>query len=404
MTSVRLCIAALLLMAASSVLAQESIVIGGQVVARIRHKGRFESVAARVAQIDKWIADVISYENTQNPRLSLARKNGILHIYVANRPIIDIYPADAAALNTTEMALARSWLKNIKAALPKATPVSRLPARPTTAETRPPTIPIIPVAPESGAVRNTGTAAPVVATEAVTEASPVSPDASRTPTGDIVPPEPEEALPQPKKTPRSAALLMILEAMNVARALTEQEYLEGRDRLAANLLENLEPFMTEARAEGEAAGQPEPPRPPLIQTTAPTPPSVSTESERPAPPAGQLPPATGTGGAVVPRVPTVPSGPSVPQSPSGATVKPATATGKTGDPSMARVPQKQRIKRKFDAAAKPFYDLKNAGDPTAAQVEELLRAARAAHTQGDFDASEAKVDEALRLMGVPIPQ
>jgi hypothetical protein len=74
-----------------------------------------------------------------------------------------------------------------------------------------------------------------------------------------------------------------------------------------------------------------------------------------------------------------------------------------GDPNTARVPQKQRIKRKFAAAQEPFWALKNAGDPKAEEVGRLLTESRTAHTDGDFDTAEAKIDEALRLMGIPIP-
>ena len=69
----------------------------------------------------------------------------------------------------------------------------------------------------------------------------------------------------------------------------------------------------------------------------------------------------------------------------------------------ARVPQKQRIKRKFAAAEQPFMALKNAGDPKADEVSGLLKESRGAFTNGDFDTSETKIDQALRLMGVPIP-
>jgi hypothetical protein len=69
----------------------------------------------------------------------------------------------------------------------------------------------------------------------------------------------------------------------------------------------------------------------------------------------------------------------------------------------ARVPQKQRIKRKFAAAEQPFMALKNAGDPKADEVSGLLKESRDAFTNGDFDTSETKIDQALRLMGVPIP-
>jgi hypothetical protein len=189
-------------------------------------------------------------------------------------------------------------------------------------------------------------------------------------------------------------MLLLLDAFNSVRALAEDEYLGGRDRLASNLLENLEPFMRTVRETGVTAGTPEPPRPP-IEVVPPKPPTETVKPPTPpsTPPKPPTPPET-TG----PRVPTVPTAPAT------GGVKPPTPVHATGDASTVRVPQKQRIKRKFEAAAQPFQALKNAGDPKADQVSQLLRESRDAHTAGDFDVSEAKVDEALRLMGVPIPQ
>ncbi len=390
MRLVRTLLLAAAALAVGSVYAQEPIDIGGMTVARIREKGPYDSVAARLSQIDKWVADVISYENTNSPKLSLARKNGILYVWCGKRQVIDIFPADAAASNTTELALGQMWMKNIKLALPRSTPVSRLPARTPAAGQTPP----LPTPLASGAPTVPGTVASNEG-EPSTGLSPQTPGASTQPTGEALPPTPaNETLPGPEKTPRSAAMLMVLEALNMARVLPEDEYLAGRDALASNLLENLEPFMVQVRSEGEAAGLAQPPRPP-ITTVTPTPPVTPTVTVT-----TPLPPAGGTGGSVVPRVPTVPTSPSVP---TGAGVKPAPPAPATGDPNTARVPQKQRIKRKFTAAQEPFWALKNAGDPKADDVAQLLSESRSASTNGDFDTSEAKVDEALRLMGVPIP-
>ncbi|MBM3472625.1 MAG: hypothetical protein FJX75_05060 [Armatimonadetes bacterium] len=368
--------------------AQDPVVIGGMTVARIREKGRFESVTARVAQIDKWIADVISYEDTRNPKLSMARKDGVLHIYCKTRPVIDVYPADAKASNTDEISLAKMWLKNIREALPRSTPVSRLPARPPKPGEAP--APPAPRAP-TGVVTPSGSVTPAGG-EPVTGVSGQAPGASTQPTGEIVP-KPEPApLPTPDKTPRSSALLMVLETMNLVRTLPEAEYLEGRDRLASNLLENLEPFMAQARETGEAAGTPQPPRPTLIET--PEPPKPSTPS---------TPPKPVTAGGGVPTIPRVPTVPTVPTTPSGGSVKPTPTVPTAAGSDTARVPQKQRIKRKFAAAEQPFMALKNAGDPKADEVSQLLKDSRSAYTDGDFDTSETKIDQALRLMGVPIP-
>jgi hypothetical protein len=394
MRPLRALVVLLVLLTAGLACAQEPepIVIGGQIVARIRDKGSYDSLAARVSQIDKWISDVVSYENTQQPKLSMARKNGVLHIYCAKRPVIDIFPADATASNTTELALGQMWLKNIKGALPRATPVSRLPVRPPApGDTPPPPTPAGPRIPSvPGGVTPAGTVVGSPSPAPTTDLSAPTPGASTTPTGDTVPEPTPAPLPQPAKTPRSAALLLLLDAFNSVRALSEDEYLQGRDHLAVNVLANLEPYMEEARGTGEASGQPQPPRPPIevVPPKPAEPPTISVQP--PKPPTGPIAPG-------VPRIPTVPST-------TGGTVAPVPSVPTTGDANTARVPQKQRIKRKFAAAEKPFLALKGAGDPKAGEVADLLKESRDASTAGDFDTAEAKVDEALRLLGVPIPQ
>jgi hypothetical protein len=84
-----------------------------------------------------------------------------------------------------------------------------------------------------------------------------------------------------------------------------------------------------------------------------------------------------------------------------------TATTRTpapSGPSSPKVPQKQRIGRKFAAAASPYEQLKQSGGASVDQVTQLLKAARTAYAAGDFDTSEAAADQALQLMGVPIPK
>lgn len=287
------------------------------------------------------------------------------------------------------------WAANIKTALPRATPVTKLPAVPSkpgggavtpAPGPRVPTVPTVPTVSVPGPVVEKPPVAenpPGPTTSGpgpVTDTLPPPLATSTAPTGETVPEPKETVVPEPSGTPRSAAMLLLLDAFNSVRALSEDEYLNGRDGLASNLLENLEPFMRTVRETGVSTGQPEPKRPP-IEVLPPKPPITPPK-----------PPPTTTG----PRVPTIPTGPTT------GTVKPPTLVHPTGDASTARVPQKQRIKRKFDAATQPFLALRNTGDPKADQVSQLLKESRDANTGGDFDLAETKVDEALRLMGVPI--
>ena len=365
-----------------AVVAQESveIVIGGQIVARVRDKGPYDSLASRAAKIDQRIDDVISYEDTQNPKVKVREVDGVHTVFCGERAVIGVYAGDAAAQSIEPKALAAIWMRQIRLALPKATPVSRLPVTPTSGETPTTPVPRVPTASETTGAPPTGVRPAIPDNEPSTAHRPPTPGASTTPTGDTVPGTTTAVQPaEPSKTPRSAALLLLLDAFNSVRALTEDEYLAGRDRLASNLLGNLEPFMAEVREQGTIADTPRPPRP--ITVEPPTVPTVPTIPTGPTPP-------------TVPTVPTVPE--------VGTATTPEVPPGV--DPSRVRVPQKERIGRKFKAAEKPYAELRATGGPDLATVTQFLREARKAFfTTEDFDTAEAKVDEALTTMGVPIP-
>jgi len=402
MRGLRTAVSVAAVLAASAVWAQQSVdvVIAGRIVARIRDKGAYASLAERATKIDQRIADVISFEDTQKPQVSLKRVGGLYHVFVGKRDVIAVFPADAKPQKIDPKALAAIWMKNIKTALPFATPVTKLKYAgagkpPLTPPKTGGSLPIVPhpggTKPPSGSVTPAGLPAP--GTEPGTEMVTQAPGANTTPTGETVPAATATSQPpEPKATPRSAALLLLLDAFNSVRVLDENEYLSGRDRLAGNLLENLEPYMGEARTQGVTTGTPQPPRPIQI-VQPPKPPSVA--GTQPKPPT-VTPKPTG------PSVPAVPTGPSVTSTKPGVT--PGPKPPKPGDAAYVKVPQKQRIQRKFTAAAGPYDQLKQSGGGSLAQVSDLLKQSRAAYAAGDFDTSEAEVDQALQLMGVPIPK
>jgi hypothetical protein len=372
--------------------AQQSvdIVIAGRIVARIRDKGGYASLADRAARADQRIADVISFEDTQHPKVSVRQADGLWHVFVGKRDVIAVFPGDARPQKIDPKTLATQWMRNVQKALPLATPMSKLPPPkpgPMPTGGTPAPKPETPVVPPPGGSTNPG-GGPEPGTEMATQ----TPGASTTPSGEMAPtPGPTTVPPEPKTTPRSAAMLLLLDALNNVRVLSESEYLAARDKIAANLLEYLEPYMKAARAEGEAAGVPQPTRP--IEVVKPTRPVVVGPTTGAKPPTGVTP--------------VRPTGPTIPSVPITTTTGPKPGVGagpvKPGDASMARVPQKQRIGRKFKAAQGPFDQLKASGDPKANDVAALLKAARDCNAAGDFDAAEAAVDQALQTMGVPIP-
>ncbi len=389
----RLLMVAVLLLAGTFAYAQDAkdIVIAGQIVARVRDKGDFDSLSIRAGKVDHRISDVISDEDTQNPKLRLATDGGIPTIYVGDTKVIGVHPGDAEPQGITQRQLAAMWMKNIKLALPKATPVSRLPATPGPAPEPVVTGNPLPRVPDTDEPE-TPTPAPVGPSTAHAGPTPI---ASTDPTGDAVPTPVPSELPEPEATPRGAALLLLMDSFNSVRALTEEEYLAGRDRLAANVIANLEPFMSSARGAASASGETQPPRP--ITVVGP---------ETPVTPTPVVPtPVTPTAPEVEdPPTPTIPNVPTAPATTGTTVVVPESPVDTpSGDPSYTRVPQKQHIKRKMAAAQAPYMALKAAGNPQATAVYALLKASRTAHTAGDFDLAESKVDEALRMMGVPIP-
>ncbi len=379
-------------LAVTAAAAQETveIVIGGQIVARIRDKGPYDSLAARAAKVDQRIDDVISYEDTQNPKVKVQQVEGIWNVFCGDRPILGVYPADAEAQNIDAKSLAAIWMRQIKLALPDATPVSKLPPTPASADTGVTPVPRMPTASETTHPPTGVRPATVADTgEPSTAHVTAAPGTSTTPTGETVPVTPAVQPAEPGKTPRSAALLLLLDTFNSVRLLTEEEYLAGRDRLASNLLVNLEPFMAEVREQGVASGTPQPLRPITVETPTPQPPTTGTATPE-APP-------------TIPTVPTAPTVPTVPAVAEG-TGEAAPEVPPGVDPSRVKVPQKERIGRKFKAAEKPYADLRASGGPQLAKVTQLLKEARQAFfTAEDFDTAEARMDEALTTMGVPIP-
>ncbi len=324
------------------------ICIANGIVARIRDKGPYESVDARVAAIDKAIVELISKYDSEHPQVSLKQKDGIWTVYCWDLAVISVYPAEAEANNLPAKQLGALWVENFRKRLPLATPVSKMedPFGPTT---------------ETTTVTTTTTT-----TEDTTTVSPetvVAQPATTTTTEPTVEPATGEI-------PESAALLLIIDALRIGRALNEDEWIDQRAQIARNLLENLRRFV---------AGKPMLITEPTI--TAPTttavtlPTTVISEQPITEPSAGT--PAT---------VPTIEA--------------PTVSAEHAGDPSYVRVPQKQRIGRKFDAVKDPFYALR-AGDPDRAKpIGDLLKASRAHFTAGEFDLCEVCVDQALQALGI----
>ncbi|MCK4323284.1 MAG: hypothetical protein KAW89_02045, partial [Armatimonadetes bacterium] len=158
-----------------------------------------------------------------------------------------------------------------------------------------------------------------------------------------------------------------IDAFNVTRALSEEDYLARREEIARNLLKNLRPFMGVEAPAIEAPPVPAepitgreevgPPAPPLVQEPEPTVPEVRVES------------------IAIPPI-------------------------QEGDPAYAKVPQKNRIKTKFALIQDPYLELVASDPEAAASIGGLLKAARAARAAEKFDECESYLDHAIRLLGL----
>ncbi len=339
-------------------LAQEGadICIANGIVARIRDQGPYESVDARVAAIDKAIVQVLSNYDSEHPQVSLKQKDGIWTVYCWDLPVIGVYPAEAEANNLPAKQLGALWVANFRKRLPLATPVSKM-EDPFGTKTEPTTT----------TVTTTITTGEDTTTTVTPETVVVQPVTTTTTQPTVAPATGE--------IPESAALLLIIDALRIGRGLDEDEWIDQRTQIARNLLENLRRFV---------AGKP-------MLTTEPTTAAPTTPTVTPAPATTAVTPPT----TVISEEPAAGTPATTP-----AVAVPAVSAEHAGDPSYAKVPQKQRIGRKFDAVKDPFYELKAQDPDRAKPIGDLLKASRGHFTAGEFDLCEVCVDQALQALGI----
>ena len=158
-----MCVAVMLCVQAACLAANEpeSIYVANTKIITIREPGPFASVQARAVAIDKIITDILSTRDTQNPQVTIRDVDGLWTIYAWDTRVTAVYPLEAQANDLPAQSLAAIWAKNLREALPKATPPSKLPAsafQPAPGAARP-----APAAPVTPAVREVQPAAPVAA-------------------------------------------------------------------------------------------------------------------------------------------------------------------------------------------------------------------------------------------------
>ncbi len=328
----------------------ENIYVANQIVARIRGAGPYASIKERAAAIGAAIDQAIATHDVANPLVTVKQKDGVWFVYCWDVPVIGVYDSETKANNVDAKTLAAIWAGNFKTALPRAT-------------SAPPTAPAQPAAPAASAPA----AEPTTAVAPTSVAPPAAASAGSPPSTTTAP------APQPRVA-RSAALLLVLDAFKVVRALQDDEYQSRRDALAANLLNNLVPFITSGQVPAAPAPAPAPAPSPAAAGPAPAPPAATTTA---APkPAATAAPAAGPG--PLPGVP----------------------PGHENDPSYARVPQKNRIRAKLAQIKEPYLKLRDTNPQLYKEVGELLRACRTAFAANDFDLAEHRVDQAMAQLGI----
>ena len=380
----------------------ETVVIANQPIARIRERGPYANVSARAAAIDKAICEVISSQDTQHPKVAAKQSHGVWYVYSGPVQVMGVYAGDTKSNGGAVRDLAIQWADNIRKNLPLATPCSKLPASafklkpgqvahpqfaklpdtdPTATGT--PAVAGTPATPNASVIQPIGTPAP-----AGTAATPADPAAGATTVADAGAAPTAATPPVTSTMPRNASLLLILDAFNVARNLSQEDYIAKRDEVAANLLANLASFMGDGSAapvkpSGVIAPTPSPVSPSAVHVlTGTTGPTGSASNPKPLV-ANPNPKPVVTANVVTPKPP---------------------ATGgmiAASDASGSKVAQKNRIKAKINSCQAPLEALQTSDPATAAQVTDLLKACRTAFAAKNYDPAEAFVDHAIQLMSNP---
>jgi hypothetical protein len=392
------------LAAASNV---ETIYLGGMKVMTLRDQGAFPSLTARAVSVDKAITEILSTQDSQHPVVTVKQLRGLWTVHCGNVAVASVYPADAAANRMDPKTQALAWAKTLGQALPRATPCSKLPAGalgPSPAKPAP-TKPV-PAAPQGPAVAKPAPVAPVKPAPVAEPVAPVAPVA-------------------PAPVGVSAPALLVRDAFATVRALPEEDYAAQRDELTSHLLADLTPFITgKVPAAAGVAPQAVPVAPVWapVETVKPAP--AKPVAVKPAPVKPTVPKPVAVRPAAAKPVPAKPTparpvavkpapakpAPVKPVPPRAVAVKPAPAPPmggaavelpgvRAGDPSYAKVPQKNRIREKLEEAREPFLALRQDNPELARQVGDLLAACRGSFAVGKFDESEGYADAALRLLG-----
>jgi len=348
----------------------EDIVVANKIVARVRDKGDQPNVFARAAKVHQRITECISKKEAGTAKMSLKKEDERWCIYGGTTMLIRVWPEDAKANNVSDLQLAQQWLKNFERELPNAEPMLFRIAR-------------MGDAAFDGPIKRTNDE-PGEAASNPSGGNPTESDAdgSEESTASDKPPMITQL---PK---RSTSLLVVLDSFDIVRTYSKEEYEAKRDVLGQRLIERLTPFIRGTVKIEEPVTSP---------ATTRVEPKLSPGAAAPLP-VPETPPTPRAPGA-----PTPPEKTAEPPPAAAAPAAPPTPAAAAGVPDpYAKVPQKERIRRKMNAAHEPLKQMKDRGDERAERAEKLMSLARSKYYSGEFGASEEAADAALRILGLEV--
>ncbi|HUS81257.1 MAG TPA: hypothetical protein VM283_08310 [Armatimonadota bacterium] len=375
-TTAGIVLIALALGATVAAVAQDGvdIKVGNEIVARVRDTGQYGSVQARAEAINQAIGEALEGQDPAALEVSLKQVDGLWTVFIADKRIMSVLPAEAEANGMAPHVLGSIWVEKFKQALPSAQTGG--------------TVTVVDLGNPLGDQPVTGTPTPTT-TPTTTPATTGNVEVLEVP---VEGPTPATggAPAQPTVAAAQGARLLIIDAFNKIRAMPEDSYVRAREEKAGELLDNLLRVVS-----GGEMGAPEEPAVAVPDT------GVGTITV--GPPETATPPSTTT-------IEEIPLGPTTPSGTGTTTGGEITGSPESiaeiyagipeGDPTYAKVPQKRRIGKKFEAGTGPYLALKQSDPDGAKAVGELLGAARTQFAAGNFDVAEEYLDGALRMLGV----
>ena len=224
-TTAGIVLIALALGATVTAVAQDGvdIKVGNEIVARVRDTGQYGSVQARAEAINQAIGEALEGQDPAALEVSLKQVDGLWTVFIADKRIMSVLPAEAEANGMAPHVLGSIWVEKFKQALPSAQTGG--------------TVTVVDLGNPLGDQPVTGTPTPTT-TPTTTPATTGNVEVLEVP---VEGPTPATggAPAQPTVAAAQGARLLIIDAFNKIRAMPEDSYVRAREEKAGELLDNL---------------------------------------------------------------------------------------------------------------------------------------------------------------------